>query len=611
MREQENYNISNLKKSIWILRKAIHNCFFYVAEYGLILVIITLMKLAVSVVNKEVINQLTRDVQSQTMSKDFFCIVLLYLVLYFFEKSSGFIEAYGTNCFRFQVDGFFNRLFMWKSSKQPQELFFYANFMDRFTLVSQHINSISAYIGGICNFVCFNIGYIVGIMILFAKYEPLLIVYAILVAIISFKLNKHLSKCEYELSKKQVRNQRRENYLYNLLSGRDYAKELRIFKTKECFLKKWRTEYLKLREECLEMTIRRTKLWNKQSRIFLYLRMPAVSFLIFRAMNGNYDIGTFVMLFGLIQSCVDQISNISFNIIQGTYKDTKYLRDYFDYIYPISDEEIHEMKKSYSENKKLGFGNFRTLELQGVSYTYPNGEKKAVENITLKISKGEIISILGYNGSGKTTLSKIINGSLIPQEGIVLINGKILDGRNNVFSYFGNMPQEYSKFSISIRDHVGIGRVELMDSDDSMHEAYSKARLNELIAKCDLGENTILGKEYEKEGVNISGGEWQRLILASAYMGNPEILLLDEPSASIDSYNEEEILQNIRRNFDKKTVILISHRISFARLADRIIMMDNGKIVEEGSHEELLKKKGYYSKIFNNQRELYCNDKEQ
>ena len=605
-------SISNLGKTSWILRKTMQNCFPYVAVYALILLAVTLLQLAVSVVNKEIVNQLTKDMQDHLLSKTFIGLVVLYLFFYFLEKTSGFMGAYGANFFQFQVDGFFQRMFMWKCSILPQEYFFKTDFMDQFTLVSQHIGNISSYIRCICGLLFSNIGFVMGMMVLFAVYEPFLILYASVVAVVSLCLNRYISKSEYDLNKKQVRNQRKENYFNGLLTGRESAKEMRIYHLSGYLMEKWRKVYVLLRQEYLDMNIKRTKLWNRQSRFLLYIRIPAILLLFAGIMRERYDVGTFVMLFGLVKSCGEQMNSLAYNIVQGTYKDTKYLGDYYDFIQPITDAAIRELKKDYILDRKLALGSFESLELQRVSYTYPSGEKKAVDNVSLTIKKGEVISILGYNGSGKTTLSKLINGSLKPQDGRILINGIPLGEKSgNVFPYFGNMPQEYSKFSIPIKDHVGIGRIEQMDQESARMDSYRKVELDNLIAQYQQGENTILGKEYEETGINLSGGEWQRVILASAYMGEPEILLLDEPSASIDSLKENAMLENLKNELRGKTAILISHRIAFARLADRIIMMKDGKIAEEGSHEELLLKKGYYAEFFEKQKELYWDREEE
>ena len=144
-----------------------------------------------------------------------------------------------------------------------------------------------------------------------------------------------------------------------------------------------------------------------------------------------------------------------------------------------------------------------------------------------------------------------------------------------------------------------------MQDEEQLRDAYAKAGMESFIAKFDEGDKTILGKEYDEQGVDLSGGEWQRLIIASAYMGEPELLLMDEPTASIDPLKEMELIRNFRENLKGKTAILISHRIGFARLADRIVMMENGRITEQGTHEELLERNGYYARLFTEQKKLY------
>ena len=144
-----------------------------------------------------------------------------------------------------------------------------------------------------------------------------------------------------------------------------------------------------------------------------------------------------------------------------------------------------------------------------------------------------------------------------------------------------------------------------MKDEDQLQTAYVKAGMDSFINKFENGDRTVLGKEYDDQGIDLSGGEWQRLIIASAYMGEPELLLMDEPTASIDPLKEMELIQNFRENLKGKTAILISHRIGFARLADRIVMMENGRIAEQGTHEELLKNGGYYARLFNEQKKLY------
>lgn len=386
------------------------------------------------------------------------------------------------------------------------------------------------------------------------------------------------------------------------------AKELRIYGYREEIYRKWEKIYDKLREERMRLTRKRTGLNNWSSVAAVFYRAMAVAVLLVGVYRRRYDTGTFVMLFGLVDSCLSQVSLLAQELGNGAYKQVKHLCDYYDFVMPVAEDEIRIWKKSeFPSEHELPFGAFRKLEAVGVSYSYPGSNKKAVNQVSLSVKKGEIISILGYNGSGKTTLSKLLNGSLPAKEGMVFLNGVPLceGNQEEMFAYFGNAPQEFSRFSVPLRDFVGLGRIGKMGDEDELADAYRKAGVDSFLGKYRKGDKTLLGKEYDDSGVDLSGGEWQKLVIASAYMGGPEILLMDEPTASIDPLKEMEMLKNFRENLKGKTAILISHRIGFARLADRIVMMEGGRILEEGTHEELLARDGYYARLFREQKKLY------
>ena len=593
---------------MWVLKTALRFCFPYIIVNIMILILATLMSLAVTFINRAIVNELSVSMARGQISTLFVGLVITYLLIYFCQQASGFLQAFGNNFFRFNVNSLFRRLFMWKSYNTPQDHFYNPKFMETYSFVSGQTDKISSYISSICGLIFSNIGAIIGSMALFAVYEPALLIYSIMIGVVSLLLNKYLAKKQYELDKKQVPEQRYNDYYRSVLTGKDNAKEMRIYRLSDFFYEKWFAVYDKLRIERLVLEIRKIRLFGAQSLIKLLLRIAAIAILIYGVYTNRYDIGTFVMLFGLVESCSNQMDGLAATIIRGTYKDVKYLNDYYDMICPISNNEIRQIQKNGSEfDRALPYGDFRDLIAENISYRYPAGDKNAVENVSLTIKKGEIISILGYNGSGKTTLSKLLNGSLFPQNGTVKINGVPIspENHNEVFRYFGNAPQEFPHFSLPLCEVVGLGKIEKMNNKNELEAAYEKAGLSDIISKLEHGDQTILGKEYDDEGVDLSGGQWQSLIIANAYMGQPEILILDEPTASIDPLKEMEMLKNFRKNLSGKTAVLISHRIGFARLADRIIMMENGKITEQGTHDELIKANGTYAKLFYTQKELY------
>lgn len=597
-----------MKATRWILSKAVRFCFPYMFVFALVLLFDTIVTLAITYVNRGIVNALAESAALGKLSTLFIGLLIGYMVLYFVSRANGFLYTFGSNFFRLNVQELFHRIFMWKSNQTSQERFFEPLFWEKYTFVANNTHKIYQYIQNLFSMVFLQIGALAGSIVLFAVYEPFLILYALLIGIITFVLNGYISKKEYELDKKQIHEQRFHDYYKEVLTGKGNAKELRIYRLRNFFYAKWITVHEKLRLERLKLALKKTSLNNMQSLVMLGLRALSIGILLVGLYFCRYDLGTFVMLFGLVETCANQLGNLSLVVMGGAYKDTKYLQDYYAFVAPIDNEQIRTAQKSeLPEEAPLPYGPFLELRAERVCFSYPKSDGKAVDDLSFSICKGEIISILGYNGSGKTTLAKLLSGSLTPQSGRVTLNGVQVtpENRDHVFLYFGVAPQEFPHFVLPLRDIVGLGRIEKLNDRHALDLAYEQADLGAFLSGYSKGEDTVLGKNYDDEGVDLSGGQWQRLILASAYMGQPEVLLLDEPTASIDPLKEMEMIRNFRSNLAGRTAILISHRIGFARLADRIIMMEGGRIVEQGSHEELLQKNGSYAKLFLTQKALY------
>lgn len=598
------------KKVFWILKKCIRYCFPFVAVNILITFAVTLLSLGINILNKNVVNELTSNIKFGSISLRFSVLVIVYIVFYFVNASSGFFITLGNNFYRLNIDQLFQKIFMYKSYHTPQERFFDHSFMEKYSFLNGRIHMISSYIGNLCKLLFSNIAAIVGALALFIQYEPILVIFLTLHALISYWLITIVTKRQYELDKKQIKEQRFSDYYRGVLTGKESAKELRLYKTKTFMYNKWLPFYEKLWHEKLNLSLENTKIFNRYAIVQFVFRVIGIAILLFGIYQHRYNAGEFIMLFGLIEGTMSQITGLANSIAGGILKDTKYLCDYYDFINGTTDQEIKQLQKLTQHPFELRFGSFCSYQIKNVSYTYPMGDKKAVDSVSLTIQKGEIISVLGYNGSGKTTLSKIINGSLTPQEGEIFFNGMPIDknNRKSVGFYFGNAPQEFSRFSLPVKEFIGLGCVEKMFDEGELHHVYEKIGVKDLLSNYKDGDKTILGKEYDDNGIDLSGGEWQRLIVASAYMGEPEVLLLDEPTASIDPLLEMEFINNLRTNLRGKTAILISHRIGFARIADRIVLLKDGKIAEQGTHEELLRNNGYYSKLYNEQKKLYIEE---
>ncbi len=250
---------------------------------------------------------------------------------------------------------------------------------------------------------------------------------------------------------------------------------------------------------------------------------------------------------------------------------------------------------------------FESLTFKNVCYKYPHGEKNAVNNLNFTLKKGEVISILGYNGSRKSTFSKLMCGLLEDYTGTIELNGRDIKtyDKESLYRYFGIGFQDFTRYSISLKENVAVGMIENFNDEDYIDKAIEKGNLRDVINKLSNGIDTILGKEYDKAGEDLSGGQWQRVILSRAYMGDPYVLILDEPTAAIDPIEEMRMLNQFKDIVEEKTALLISHRIGFARMSSRICIMDGGCIIESGTHEELLKLGGKYYELFTSQEQLY------
>lgn len=609
MKEKEK---SKFFKVIWILKHAFRYCFIPLLVSIVIASFITLLNIAINIVNKYMVNELTALIGLNKVTGLFIGLVALYLMMYFLKMASNFLSVFGGNFCSFKVTAFFHRLFMYKSVQIEQEKFYDSSFMDKYSFISGSTGKINMYISGLLGLVFSNIGAIIGAMSVFAVYEPLLILYAALIAIVSAITTAIVSKKEFVLDKKQIKEQRRHDYYKNVLTIKEYAKEVRLYNIKDFLFDRWAKVYEKLRRERLDLALKRIAINNRAAIAKFLAYSASISILLLGIYNKKYDAGTFVMLFGFAEACRWQIGGVVSRIISGTYRDVNYLVEYYDYITPLSEEQIKKATFTATEKANDVQCIFKSIDVSNVSFSYPGSDICAVDNVSFHVKKGEIISILGYNGSGKTTLSKILNGSFSPSEGEVRLNGYVMgcdgDEKDKYFKYFGIAPQEYSCFSLPIKELVGLGCIEKMQDESSLYEAYLKAGVNNIIDKLSNGDRAVLGKQYEDNGIDLSGGEWQRLIISSAYFGEPEILLLDEPTASIDPLMEMKMIKNLRENLKGKTAILISHRIGFARIADRILFMEKGKITEQGTHEELLKLNGNYAKLFYEQKKLYEED---
>ena len=293
-----------------------------------------------------------------------------------------------------------------------------------------------------------------------------------------------------------------------------------------------------------------------------------------------------------ISSLFSNISTVSENLVNAT--------DYMEF-----------MNAPIKTSGEIAVSSTPTIEFRNVSFYYPNTKVKALDNVSFKLNPGESLAIVGENGAGKTTVIKLLIGAYEPSEGVILINGQAFSqiDRESYLAQLGALFQDYSRYEFAtLGENVWFGDTDKDYNPEAIFEALNKADLENLPKTYEKGLNQILSKDFDESSTtDLSGGQWQRLAIARVMFRAPNVLLLDEPTSAIDAKSEGVILKNILKAQKSKTTIIISHRFSTVRKADQILVLDHGKVVESGSHAELVAKNdGVYKTLFEAQAKEYA-----
>jgi ATP-binding cassette subfamily B protein len=321
--------------------------------------------------------------------------------------------------------------------------------------------------------------------------------------------------------------------------------------------------------------------------------------IIFQTINGVITVGSLTFLAGAfrrmqqgLQTILSRFSTIGENAL--------YLQDLFDFfaIRPTIADNAGAIP--FPEEIKSGW------EFQNVSFAYPNSDKLAIRNLSFKLPVGKKVALVGENGAGKTTLVKLLARLYEPSEGRILLDGRDLREyelhslRDNVGVIF----QDFFRYQLTVRENIAIGRIEEGDNQGRIEDSAEKSLARDVVTELEHGYDQLLGRRFAG-AVDLSGGQWQKIALARAYMRDAQLLILDEPTSALDARAEYEVFQRFTALMAGKTAVLISHRFSTVRMADHILFLEYGGLVEEGSHEELIDLGGRYAELFELQAEGY------
>lgn len=395
---------------------------------------------------------------------------------------------------------------------------------------------------------------------------------------------------------------RREDYYYSRIFKEATAKEVRLLNMKNYLVEKWRKENEVLRKSDIERNKRMSTLW-KGMEIGVAVTQFVMLFIgLFLLQKGDMTLGGLTVFVSVFSQLCNEASNFGFGFLQA-YRSScglKFVKMMFE---SFGDGIALEAKKAGANEEK----NQVVFEGRDISFAYKEG-KNVLNHVTFQIKKGETVALVGENGAGKSSLVKLLLGLYEPNSGELLFKGtnyKELDTSRLVES-IGVTFQDFVKFELMIRENVSFGDIEKVDKDEKIHEAIEMGGAAHIVERMPKNIDTYLGRWYEKDGVRMSGGEWQRIAVSRSYINSKDILIMDEPAAALDPIAEMEQFNRIKeRSLNQVTSILISHRIGFARLADKIMVLKEGNLVEYGNHEQLMAQKGEYYEMFTNQSSWY------
>jgi ATP-binding cassette subfamily B protein len=407
------------------------------------------------------------------------------------------------------------------------------------------------------------------------------------------------AKENYELQRRQTATERSIAYVDMTLTNEWFAKELRLFDLGGFFSRRSQDLRKKLRDEKIALAKRRTAR-EMVSHIFwaaaLYGSLAAIAL---RASRGALSFGSLVMYYQAIQRGQSSLQEF----LQGTaslYENNLFLQNLSEFL--ELKPRLREPAKPLPVPKPITKG----LMFENVSFHYPGKTAMALEDVSFVIEPGQKVALVGENGSGKTTLVKLMCRLYDPTQGRILLDG--IDIRefsvSDLRRQFSVIFQDFVRYHLSLGQNIALGDLEAAKDRMRIAEAARKAGADEFIRRFPDGYETKLGRVFY-EGEEISGGEWQKIALARAFLREAPFIIMDEPTSALDARAEFELFERFAKMADGRTAILISHRLSTVRMADTILMMENGRIIERGSHDELFARGGAYARLFEMQAKNY------
>ena len=425
-----------------------------------------------------------------------------------------------------------------------------------------------------------------------AAYAPWLIVLLAAALIPAFVGEAHFNAASYDLSFKRTSDRRELDYLRQTGASTETAKEGKLFGLHGFLADRYRELSAAMQLENRAFATRRAGWGAAFAAVGTMAYYAAYAYLAWRTVMGTLSVGdltflaaSFLRLRGLLEGVLTGFSNLASQAL--------YLRDLFSFL------ELRPSIVSPAHPAVFPAPLLTGIVFDDVGFRYPGSAKWAVRHLGFELPAGQVLALVGENGAGKTTIVKLLTRLYDPDEGRILLDGRDIREYDvdALRANIGVIFQDFVRYDLTAAENIAVGRISARDNRPEIERAAERGRADEVIENLRLGYDQMIGRRF-RGGVDLSGGEWQKIAIARAYMGDAAVLILDEPTAALDARSEYEVFQRFKALSAGRTSMLISHRFSSVRMADRIIVVANGQVEAHGTHEQLLAQNGRYADLF-------------